>query len=369
VDGTCTVPEPCADDDVTVDSLTAARAALDAGAPAVDLSPGGCIRYVRTVDGDQLTSDTLTFAGQTEAEYVYTADGATGREDADLDGFFESDTVLTLGTSPEVMLELRELDPGSGEVVTREQRMGTGDTVHVLVEQYGVIVDQFDTPAEQAVGTAAAGTAVDCDVDHFFRYLQQMMRCMERTSKCLKQHGRKDVARGILRMGMKVAIKCGDLGGDAYAHANAREAAAGRKPEVTIDPAKADGTTADFLASTMCHELMHFGKLGLHDPALSDNPRRGEMDPVYACEELCGFSGLGDGPTKCHCATCLGPKTTVCDPRCAPYRDCDPQMGAICPCSANHVWYPTYTICKSECPSGISCFGYSDCLRLDRSCN
>lgn len=160
-------------------------------------------------------------------------------------------------------------------------------------------------------------------------------------------------------------VRCGDLGG-AYARANAREAGLGKRPYITVDPAKVDSAADDFVASTMCHELMHFSALGLHDPALEGNLRRGEMDPVYACEELCGFSGLGGGPTKCHCATCL--ETVACDPRCEPYRECDPQMGAICPCPARHFWYPTYTQCKTECPSGLSCFGYSECINLDRSC-
>lgn len=128
-----------------------------------------------------------------------------------------------------------------------------------------------------------------------------------------------------------------------------------------------DGTSENFLASSICHELMHFGKLGLHDLALVGNPRRGEIDSVYACEELCGFSGLGDGPTKCHCATCL--ETVACDPRCMSYRDCDPQMGAICPCPARHYWYSKYTDCKAECPSGLACFGYGACINFDRSCS
>lgn len=368
-DGTCTPVGPCDGDPVTVESLAAARAALEGGALSVDVSAGGCIRYLRTLEGDQLTSDAVVVAGETTAEYAYTAAGASGRQDVDHDGFFESDAALTLGTDPEIALELRRFDPGSGEVTRREQRLGTGDTVHVLVEEYGVVVNQFDTPAEQATGAseAVAATFTDCGVDGHARYLAQMLRCLARTPMCLEQHGRKDVAREMLRMGLKVTIRCGADLGDAYANANAREAGLGRTPRITVNPAKMDGASDGVVASTMCHELMHFGSLGLHDPALDNHPRRGEMDPVRACEELCGFSGLGDGPTKCHCATCL--ETVECDERCKPYKVCDAQMGAICPCPPRHIWYPTYSECKAECPSGLACFGYRDCINLDRSCS
>jgi hypothetical protein len=166
---------------------------------------------------------------------------------------------------------------------------------------------------------------------------------------------------------VKIDIRCADLGPDAFAQANAREAVFGAKRTITINPGRMDGASEDFRTATMCHELMHFTKLGLHDLALDGTPRKGEIDPVTACEQLCGYAMPLAPATKCQCATCLD--TLVCDERCKSYRDCKGDMGAMCPCPKRHQWFPTYTICKDECPSGLSCFGFPECTNFNRSCD
>ena len=368
--GTCARPGACPGDNVTDESLLAARAALEGGATEVALSPGGCTTYRRTLDGDTLTSDALVVAGKTASETSYTDTEASGRRDRNLDGVFDWEAVLTRGTDPEIAVVIRELDLESGQEVRREERAIRGDTVHVVVSQGGEIVNEFDTTVEQPDGFVAtpAAEGTECDVSQQQRYLGALSRCMPRTSKCLRDHGREDIAKEMEQAAAKVHILCGTVGGKGYAQANAREAALGRKPTITVDTAKMDPTSEDFRASTMCHEVMHHTSLGLHDSGLTDTPREFDADQVKACEELCGFAfPNGPKPNKCQCASCLD--TGDCDPRCAGYRDCDADMGALCLCPKRHIWYPSLTICRTECPSNLGCFGFSKCASLDRSCD
>jgi hypothetical protein len=257
----------------------------------------------------------------------------------------------------------------------RERRTIRGDTVHVLITKGADIINEFDTTVEQADGSllTPAAEAVECDISQKQRYLGALALCIPRTTKCLRDHGREDIAKEMEKAASQVHILCGMLGSgdrDPFAVANAREAALGQKPTITVNLQKLDNTTDDFRASSVCHEVMHHTSLGLHDLGLKDTPREFDADRVKACEELCGFANPnGPKPTKCQCASCLD--TGDCDPRCngKGYQNCNPDMGALCLCPERHIWYPTLTICRDECPSGIGCFGFSACATLDRGCN
>jgi hypothetical protein len=365
--GTCAPPGACLADPVTEASLAAARAAEESGATEIPLSPGGCLTYRRTLDGDAVTSETLIAGGRTDSEYTYTDAGAMGREDRNLDGVFDWEAVLTRGTDPEILVAIRELDLQTGAEVRREERTVRGDTIHVVVFEAGTIVNQFDTAVEQPGGLVGpADTGEECDADLKKQTEKDLDRCKARTPKCFEKHGRGDLGRAVLKAGQRVEIRCADLG-DALAQANAREAVFGAKRTITINPKRMGGASEEIRTATMCHELMHFTKLGLHDLGFKELPRFGEFDKVTACEQLCGYGVPPATPTKCQCATCLD--TLVCDDRCKSYRDCKADMGAICPCPPRHIWYPTYTICKDECPSGLNCFGYRDCVNLNRGCD
>jgi hypothetical protein len=338
----------------------------------VALSPGGCIGYRRTFDGARLATEVVTLSGEVISEFVYTGQGSSGRQDRDLDGFFDWEVTLTRGSDPEIEVEIRELDPDGAGVVRRERRTINDATVHVIIEHDEEIVNQFDAPAEQVAGpgvTQELPTAGPCEAVPLARYVGHLIRCVDRTTKCLEKHGRGDLAAEMWRIGAKAQIQCiDDPGSDYYARAGTwSELGMGEQVPVTINMPRYDPSAEDFQLSTMCHELMHHTSLGAHDPALKGTMRESDADAVNACTALCGgFSLAGLKPTKCQCATCTG--RDVCDPLCKSYRDCNPEMGAVCPCPQRHRWFPTYTECVEECPSGVSCFGYGKCLDLDKNC-
>jgi hypothetical protein len=360
---------------VTAASLLAADAALEAGATEIALSPGGCSTYRRTLDGDVVTSDSLVEAGKVAVETSYTDTGASGREDRNLDGVFDWEAVLTRGTDPEILVVIRELDFQTGQEVRREERSVRGGTVHVVITQGTTLINQFDTTVEQPDGGLAtpAAAPAPCDDARQQRYKEDLKRCMERTPKCLRQHGKSDLAAEMKKIYPKVRFLCGDLpddssGNPVYAQANAREASFGATRTITVNTTR-ESPSPDFRSSTLCHEVMHFTSLGLHDLGLEDTPRQFEADRVHACENLCGFAFPGTKPSKCQCASCLD--SGDCDPRCnnKGYRDCNPDMGALCLCPQRHIWYPTLTLCRDECPSGLACAGFFECASLDRGCD
>jgi hypothetical protein len=356
----------------TAASLLAGRQNLDAGQLDIALSPNGCVRYARTLQGNgDLAFERLTLAGRTVSEATHTASGSSARADHDDDGFFEWRATLVLGTDPEIDIEISELDPGTGAVVMREQRTTRGGVIHVVIEHDGAVVNQFDTPAEQdadlawAIAEAIQRAPGPCSTDRFFRYWNQLTQCMDRTTKCLTANGRKKLTNELLKLVTKVQIVCDDEPNySGYARAlDASMSPLPTRPRISIPP-RFDGLAENLQKSTLCHEVMHYSSLGLHDLAIPER-RRGELDPVNACEYICADENPLAPPTKCQCATCFG--VPPCHKLCEKYRDCE-RMGALCPCPQRHRWYPTLTDCLVDCPSGLACFGYQKCFAYDAEC-
>jgi hypothetical protein len=381
-------PDPCGDDLVTVLSLNAAFTALDGGATKVALSPKGCLSYERTLNGSELASELFTEAGKVIGEFTYSASGAEGRQDLDGDGFVEWESTLTgtdaagdAGSGNNQDLELKQLDPSTSAVVWREHRTLMNGMVHIVLEDHGDVVDEYDTDLEQMSNGPPLPPGVPCaNQDDTKRYKGYVATCLNRTPKCLANHGRADLEKMMLQLGTKVNILCAnDANNSAYASNPGTWSKGPIAREVTIkinQPVFDGANNSDLRIATLCHEIMHSTTLGAHDPLLDDQTAA-QGDGTIACEQLCGYTGnspnspasnyfLGVRPTKCQCATCTGQKS--CSATCAGYRDCNANLGAICPCPKNHRLYPKLSDCEANCPSGLSCFGYKKCYSLDSSC-
>jgi hypothetical protein len=136
-------------------------------------------------------------------------------------------------------------------------------------------------------------------------------------------------------------------------------------PWIKVDMSLFDQLDPESQSAVLWHELLHL-EFGPHPDGIRDWKRFREADQLTACEDLCFKKKLA---TKCSCARCLG--TDICDPRCAPYKGCAPQLGVICPCPKGknaYKWFPTCQECLSRCPSGLGCFGHSRCRPIDVSC-
>lgn len=382
VGGVCTAPAACAGDGPTEASLKAALDALATGATSVPLSPRGCFTYSRTlapggVDGGEvdlgarLLTEMFLVNGKVEARFTHTDAGSSGEQDQDLDGFYEWQGTSTsdAGTGElDSRVEIRHLDPQTSTVVRREVRTLTESTVHVVIEEDGALANEFDTDVEQTQNggpTLPDGHA--CDVDHATRYADYMVKCLARWTSCLTNHGRSDLAKQLMKVSTKSVLRCVEAPSDYPIASNAGWRSFGRYISIKLNTTRMDAASENVQIDTLCHELMHSTSLGGHDPTLEGSSRQGEADPILACESLCGFN-FGQAPTKCQCATCTG--QDVCNPACQNkgYKDCAPDLGAICFCPKRHQWYPSDSVCRAECPSGLACFGYSRCLNLDKSC-
>jgi hypothetical protein len=100
-------------------------------------------------------------------------------------------------------------------------------------------------------------------------------------------------------------------------------------------------------------------------PEQEADPRRADVDRMYACQDLC-FKPPGS-VTQCACATCLD--TNKCDPRCdmsLGFQMCPDDQGAWCPCLTRLQWYPKCSDCLAGCPSGLACFGFSTCIPVNK---
>jgi hypothetical protein len=357
---------PCANDYPTAASLAAARVAIAAGEPVVNLSPNGCIRLERTFADGSPAVERTTVAGTIVSEYVHTPTGMTGRRDDDRDGFFESEFEVGDGGS-----EFRRRDPATKAVKRRETRTNDGDAILVVIEEDGEVVQQFRATAD---GVMQASAAVDLpweggdycgpELDAYWGNL--LMTAVHRMTTCLEKRGLGDVANEVMYAGTHSTIVCGDLWS---AYAAAIDAGGGaRSGRIQIDLEANEHELENDRIQTLAHELLHYTSLGLHDSAHINNrdSRMEEGDRVYACSILCA-DGATSAPNKCHCATCL--QSDVCDERCKAELECkDPDLGAVCPCLARNKWYPTYLECVEDCSSGLICFGFSKCKNLSKKC-
>jgi hypothetical protein len=367
----------CPNDPATSESLEAAHAALEAGANEVNLSPGGCLTYRRTLENGVATFEELSANGKPVFQIRRQGSTETYDRDGDQDGFFELRVTRTTASNPDTVIVAETLSPATQQVVRRERRTKTNSTsvVRVVIDQdsgHGLRRSaEYDaTPESYASARAVAADTRTCTSDELSRAKDLLKQCMDNGPPCLDRHGLTGLGAELRYFHSQgVKFNCTDDSNSATAQAtDAPETGIFEgSPTILINPFKLEKNLGtDFgRAGTICHELMHYSALGLHNPADLRSPRSRELDPVSACETIC--FNPPDIATKCHCATCLG--TDICDPRCQPYMDCNPDMGARCPCFWNQQWYPTLSECLADCPSGLLCFGYSYCEHLDVSCD
>lgn len=398
LNGTCAsaTEDVCGSDPVTAESLDAARSALDAGSTAVLLSPGGCARYSRTVVAGRTTHEEVTINGVVVLAWDHTATQSTGQRDADRDGFFEWRSTVDRGPAGEFLRSVvTEHAPATGTLLRRETYTSAGGTVNVLWEEAdeaGVlrIVASFDAdPFEEAptennafgrvsangedgagaVGVAAISTT-GCSPQQDDQLKARLRHAINVGLICMSHYGATSIQLNMMfhYVARDIVIKCDVLPSNVAARLD-RNSWLDPESEVLIT-VNNDGFFTRLneyeQSKTLWHEMLH-NHFGPHNKKARQLPRFEEFDKTEACEDLC----FGPDPTtKCSCARCLG--TNMCDQRCRIHQECDPQMGAICPCNtgpnANRV-FATCTDCLVTCPSGLGCFGFSTCIPIDVSCN
>jgi plastocyanin len=371
----------CSQDAITTDSLEAARAALQAGATAVSLSPAGCIRYNRTMSGTTVMHEELTVSDWTMETWDHTTTQSLGLRDADLDGYFEWRSTVDRGplvTDGRVVTTMYFTD--THWLARREtyERLSE-ETMHVVWEEdtekegWLTTVADFDTSTFDIYSgtltttlTLAGGEppgqispAGACSEDQLKLIWIRLGEGVKQGVDCLNRHGRFDVAAAVENYTKrKFDISCETC--DSVAEIE-------KWPDPTV-PVKLRvcnsffTSDANWQRSTMFHEMQHLSEPD-HDPAIEKDAGQKiwEVDPIYACESMC----FNDNATKCSCATCL--KKTVCSGECSGYGACNPQLGAKCLCPSRPQWYPTLALCDVVCPSGVACFG-SKCKTYDVSC-
>jgi hypothetical protein len=372
------IVSPCGDDTPTPESVAAARAALAAGATDVALSPGGCLRYRRTLSAGEVVADEVVAGSARVRAATYAATAADGTIDFNYDGVADERMSyrLTAGavTVEEVLLE--QLAPG-GAVVARQRRTLRSDapnTVHIVHEEphpdTGELVrrewDDVPNPETGGGRRATRRRAAACTAAQESAIRSALAQCVSQGIPCQKSHGAPHRAEAMSSFAARVQFEC-DTALDLVAHADGAWNPFWRpgSPTITVNPDNLAKQSAAGQAASLCHELQHFaeGMFSAHSPAVSAAPpaQRNTIDPVYACGELC----FGSAPTRCHCARCL--RTHKCAPACAAYADCNPDLGAECGCPCRYKVYPTRTQCEVECPSGLCCFAFR-CFPFDVSC-
>lgn len=370
----------------TAESLRAAHEALRGGADAVSLSADGCLRYSRTTSDGIVTHEEVTAAGRPIVVWDHVAASSMGRRDENADGVFEWRSTVTRGSGPSDERVVITIDPsGTGMTPTRREtytRVGTRIRARIEVASTpgGALTteSEFETTSlSQAFVTAPTpGTGTgSCTAAQANQLRMQMESAMQQGASCASRLGMNAMATHAAQIAATrgIEIRCARLTADQSrcAEINHWDAitsllrTGGSSPIViTIDPDAFFGspTCMNNQLNVLWHEILHT-YIGLHDGYDADNaPQTATHDRVYACSALC-FSA---NATKCQCASCL--QTNICDPRCAGFRDCNPDLGAQCRCASRPRWYPTLTQCNVECPSGLAC-AFANCRAVSYACN
>jgi hypothetical protein len=386
----------CGSDPVTAESLDAARSAIEAGATDVPLSPGGCARLRRKVVAGLTTHEEVVVNEAVTLAWDHADTQSTGQLDADRDGFFEWRSTVQRGSAGEFLRkEVIEHAPATETLLRRETYTSSNDTVHVLweeVDETGVLrtVASFDAdPFEEAPiednasgrisengETGAGGSRVadisttGCSPEQDAQLKDRLRHAINVGLTCMGHYDATGIQLNIMfhYVARDIVIKCDVLPENVAARLD-RKTYLDPESNVVIIVNK-DGFFTKLSeyeqSKTLWHEMLH-NHFGPHNKKARRLPRFDEFDQTEAREDLC----FGPDPTsKCSCARCLG--TDMCDQRCGIHEDCNPMMGAICPCqtgpNANRV-FPTCQDCLATCPSGLGCFGVGFCTPIDLSCN
>jgi hypothetical protein len=352
--------------------MDAAKAALDAGALSVPLSQGGCVRLTRTLSNGTLAHEEISFAGQPGLVYDFRGNEASGRIDADLDGFFETTLHTVLGAQPSGDLSVTEsFRPSDHELFKRATYTRMDDVVHVLVEEADTTgalhtTAQYDTDRYQPNMGSSIGKVIayePCSDQDLAAWNSSLKTAMDHAIECLRGLGM-DRWSGLQEAFLAgVEFRC-DSNAPLKAMFDGHTwFAPGKATEIVINPGPFDQDAEQ--AHDLLHEMLH-GQLGLHIyDAMYDQSHAtehfSEIDRVEACTQLCGLHP--EYATKCDCAMCLG--TNLCDPRCAGFRKCARDPGQfICP-NKNGPYGKTFSTCDA-CTS--ACQGVPCALLPDLSC-
>ena len=378
--GKCVGSSGCASDVPTSASLDAASAQLAAGATDVAVSPGGCFRYRRTVSGQMVTSEQITVAGVPMYVAEHTLSVSTIRRDADQDGFFEWQGTATRAQSPnDQRFQINLYSPATQLLIQRKSYARSGDLVNIVVEQPDAsgtlrVVDRYQ--AQIVAGAPAVSTSSivgsGCSAADNALIGAQLRATIDQLLVCLFKNNAKDIMNTIISYAVsRIDFVC-DTGltgliattdwWDGWLH---NWVVGGPTGEIRINPTTFVGLGSPASQQRLlAHELLHL-HFGEHDADQQDDLGSdfARVDQTETCASLC--FGLGF-QTKCDCARCLG--TNKCDPRCAPYRECDPILAAKCPCPTRRKWYSTLTACAVDCPTGLACFAFTRCDTIDVSC-
>ena len=391
----------CDGDPVSSESIKAAAAAIAGGATEVDLSPGGCFHYRRTVVNGFTVAETITADGKRVAGWDHSATASNGTRDSDLDGFNEWLVLITRDAAGETQkVTVTEYDPVTRTPSRRRTQTITGaNEMHVVVEaapEGGALakVAEYDAARLQEVGldpwdaalvvrpartpavtpAVAQGTPGPCgivpDASCPPGLLDAARLALEQAtadgSECLAAHGLAAEAASMAVNYYLVDIVCASSlpaeSGPAAVCAPDVSNPNERFP-IYINPSSFPSDPAA-QRSVLFHEMLHTVLTEDHDPALNaTTPEiRRENDRVRACNSLC----MNPHATKCDCATCL--QKSKCEPPCDKYEGCATKNEfGICPCPARFQAYPTFTECTVECPSGLACFGFQ-CRKVTNPC-
>ena len=390
----------CDGDPVTVASIEAAAAEIASGATQVDLSPGGCFRYTRTVANGIVLIEQVTANGQRVLRWDHAPTGSTGVRDSDLDGFTEWLSTVTRNAAGETQkVEVTEYDATTRSPAFRITKTVTGvNTMHVVVEQAAdggalEVVSEYDIarldePGTQAVGVQAAAAHVGdvhasvasaqatpgpcgvtpspCPAGLADAARQVLKQVVADGSKCLAAHGLAAEAGELGKNFSRVDIVCSDTlpaaSGPAAVCGPDTNNPNERFP-IYINPSLWP-SDAGAQRSIIFHEMLHTVLPEDHDPALNAAPPdiRRESDRVRACNSMC----MNPNATKCDCAKCL--KKSKCEPPCTSYKECAlKEPGGLCQCPSRMQYYPKLSDCQAACPSGLSCFGFQ-CVEVSSPC-
>jgi hypothetical protein len=391
----------CLDDAPTGESLEAARIAIRQGATKVPLSPRGCLSYERVLAGSSITSEKLLRNNSIIYRVERSAQSTQFKGDFDQDGFFEWTKTVTRGEDRLADTAQHTDFSATTKLPTLRKTYSwiTADKIRVVKETAdaagkfgnatqsevprlqgsGAVPSANPQGSEQAPLPAAepAGSpkleydflTLDCSEQDAALFAQRMrealdgvaaekgsggLACMHRLGQSAKEMRLTAMAVGDIKIVCVPDLPLiGEFDGQSWFDSGTTT--------IRVNPTKFNNLSPFYQRRLLLHEMLH--EFGEHDTEVLKDPRVQEIDPTEACASTCFQDTL---TTKCSCATCLG--TDICDPRCKSFKDCDPVMGAQCNCPFRTQTYPSCTECLTRCPSGLGCFGYTDCTKFDVSC-
>lgn len=365
----CMRPETCSDSDaLTASSLAQAKAELAQGADHARVTPYGCVQYDRTTLDGATTSENLRFGSgsksvfeatyaEREATVSLRVDGQLSLQasaEADGDGNLSALTLEAYTQAGDIEwrdVYTRASDDALGVQSERRTRDGSLNAL-----------DAFEAPLAQAAfgPQPKEVTTQGCSAEQAGELEALLADVVVEGFHCMEDKQRNDIAMFVLAnyLTRKITFNCEAKGDDPLIAQIAILArftswlfgefsiAINTDRFFATDAQGARSLSENVRKNVLFHELLHL-YFGAHQPS-AEGDRLTEYDPTYACAGTC-FELDAKPPkatTKCACATCLN--TDVCDPRCAGFADCDPDMGAGCN-ALPPKWFASAMECETSC--------------------